>query len=53
VYVNKKPNAPLQPIEREFIKLVLSQAGQQVVLKDGYIPLPAKYVEKVMGKLGL
>lgn len=53
VYVNKKPNQPMQTIEREFLKLVLSQAGQQVVLKDGYIPLPARYVEKVMKKLDL
>lgn len=46
IYVNKKPNEPLAPLEREFIKLVLSKAGQQVVIKDGYIPLPAKVVEK-------
>jgi len=40
--VNKAPNKPLPPLEREFIKLVLSKQGQQVVIKDGYIPLPAK-----------
>jgi phosphate transport system substrate-binding protein len=48
VYVNKQPNQPLQPLEREFIKLVLSQSGQQVVIKDGYIPLPAKVVDKAL-----
>lgn len=48
VYVNKQPNQPLQPLEREFIKLVLSQSGQQVVIKDGYIPLPAKVVAKAL-----
>lgn len=46
VYINKAPNKPLAPLEREFIKLVLSKAGQQVVVKKGYIPLPAKVVEK-------
>ena len=51
VYVNKHPNKPLAPIEREFLKLVLSQQGQQVVVKDGYIPLPASVVEKELGKL--
>ncbi len=51
VYVNKAPNKPLPPLEREFIKLVLSRAGQQVVIKDGYIPLPAKVVEKQLAKL--
>jgi phosphate transport system substrate-binding protein len=48
VYVNKKPNQPLAPLENEFIKMVLSKAGQQVVIKDGYIPLPAKIVEKAL-----
>ncbi|WP_445372014.1 PstS family phosphate ABC transporter substrate-binding protein [Methylomonas sp. HW2-6] len=48
VYVNKKPNEPLAPLEKEFIKMVLSKTGQQVVIKDGYIPLPAKAVEKAL-----
>ncbi len=48
VYVNKKPNTPLAPLEQEFIKMVLSKTGQQSVLKDGYIPLPAKIVEKAL-----
>ena len=46
IYVNKQPNKPLAPLEREFIKLVLSKVGQQVVVKDGYIPLPLKAAEK-------
>ena len=53
VYVNKAPNKPLSPLEAEFVKLVLSQQGQQVVVKDGYIPLPAKVVEKTKKELGL
>jgi phosphate transport system substrate-binding protein len=48
VYVNKKPNNPLAPLEQEFIKMVLSQAGQKVVIKDGYIPLPEKVVAKAL-----
>ncbi len=51
VYVNKKPNQPLPPLENEFMKLVLSKAGQQVVIKDGYIPLPAKIADKVLATL--
>lgn len=51
VYVNKKPNQPLAPLENEFIKMVLSKTGQQVVIKDGYIPLPAKVVDKVIATL--
>jgi phosphate transport system substrate-binding protein len=53
VYVNKAPNKPLAPLEREFIKLVLSKVGQQVVVKDGYIPLPAKVAAKQIEILGL
>ena len=51
IYVNKKPNEPLAPLEGEFIKMVLSKAGQQVVIKDGYIPMPAKVVEKVLNAI--
>ncbi len=51
VYVNKAPNKPLPPLEREFIKMVLSKAGQEVVVKDGYIPVPAKVAERDIAKL--
>lgn len=53
VYVNKKPGHALPPMEREFFKMVMSKSGQEVVVKDGYIPLPAKVVEKQMKSLGL
>jgi phosphate transport system substrate-binding protein len=46
IYVNKHPNKPLPPLEHEFLKMVLSKIGQQVVIKDGYIPLPFKVVQK-------
>ena len=51
VYVNKHPNKPMSPIDKEFFKLVLSQQGQEVVIKDGYIPLPAKVVEKYLSAM--
>jgi phosphate transport system substrate-binding protein len=53
VYVNKAPNKPLSPMEGEFIKSILSQQGQEVVVKDGYVPLPAKVAEKSLKELGL
>ncbi|CAD5375917.1 Phosphate-binding protein PstS [Pseudomonas sp. OF001] len=53
VYVNKAPNKPLSPLDAEFIKLVLSKQGQEVVVKDGYIPLPSKIAEKTLKELGL
>ncbi|WP_010487711.1 phosphate ABC transporter substrate-binding protein PstS family protein [Pseudomonas sp. S9] len=53
VYVNKAPNEPLSPLDAQFLKMVLSKQGQEVVVKDGYIPLPAKVVEKTMKELQL
>ncbi|MGI9282274.1 MAG: PstS family phosphate ABC transporter substrate-binding protein [Endozoicomonas sp.] len=53
VYVNKQPNKKLPPLEAEFLKMVLSQQGQEVVVKDGYIPLPSKVVEKYLSELNL
>ena len=41
VYVNKKPNEPLDKLTQEFLKFVLSREGQEIVVKDGYFPLPA------------
>lgn len=53
VYINKAPNKPLSPMEQEFIKMVMSQQGQEVVVKDGYIPLPAKVAQKTLKALGM
>ncbi|MFC3152814.1 PstS family phosphate ABC transporter substrate-binding protein [Litoribrevibacter euphylliae] len=53
VYVNKAPNKALSPMEAEFLKMVLSKQGQEIVIKDGYIPLPGKVVSQVLNKVGL
>lgn len=51
VYVNKKPDTPLSPLELEFFKLVLSQEGQDVVLKDGYVPLSSSRAKRELARL--
>ncbi len=51
VYVNKKPGKPLDPLILEFVKYILSREGQGVVIKDGYIPLPASIIEKELAKI--
>ena len=51
VYVNKKPAEALFPIEREFIRLILSKEGQQVVYKDGYIPVSADTAARELAKI--
>ena len=40
-YVNQPPGGPLPPLEREFIRMVLSRDGQRIVSRSGYISLPA------------
>ncbi len=51
VYVNKKPDTPLEPLEREFLRLVLSKTGQEVVEKDGYVPLSTKIIERELTRI--
>lgn len=51
VYVNKAPGKPLDPMVKEFMTLVLSKEGQQVVEKDGYVALPAAVAAKELAKL--
>jgi phosphate transport system substrate-binding protein len=42
IYVNKAPGKPMDKLTAEFLRFVLSRDGQEVVVKDGYFPLPAK-----------
>jgi phosphate transport system substrate-binding protein len=51
VYINKEPGKPLDPLVREFLKFVLSKEGQEIVVKDGYLPLPAKVAAEERRKL--
>ena len=51
VYVNKAPNKPLPPLESEFIRMILSKAGQIVVVKDGYIPISSTVAGKELVKI--
>ena len=41
----------LDPLVREYLKYVLSQQGQQTVVKDGFIPLPGRIVQEELAKL--
>ncbi len=44
IYICKDPKKPLSPLVKEFLKLVLSKEGQEIVVKDGFYPLPADVV---------
>ena len=51
IYVNKAPGKPLDPLVREYLKLILSREGQEVVVKDGYLPLAPSVVAEELKKL--
>jgi phosphate transport system substrate-binding protein len=51
LYVNKKPGTMLAPLEREFITLVLSRQGQEIVVKDGYIPVSERVASRELRKI--
>lgn len=51
MYINKHPNRPLDALQLEFVKLILSKQGQQTVERDGYIPLPASIANKALAEL--
>ncbi len=53
LYVNvvKEPNRPLPTLVKEFLKYVLSKEGQEIVIKDGYLPLTAEIVKQQLALL--
>ncbi|MFL6199130.1 MAG: PstS family phosphate ABC transporter substrate-binding protein [Thermoanaerobaculia bacterium] len=51
IYVNKAPNKPLDPLVRELLKFMLSKEGQEIVVKDGYLPIPAKVAQEETAKI--
>ncbi len=51
VYVAKEPNKPLPTLVKEFLKYALSKEGQEIVVKDGYLPLTAAVAAKQLALL--
>ena len=51
VYINKAPGKALDPMTREFVKLVVSKDGQEAVMKDGYYPIPASIAKEELAKV--
>ena len=51
IYVNKKPNESFPPLEREFLRLILSAEGQEIVAKDGYIPVSPEIAARELAKV--
>jgi phosphate transport system substrate-binding protein len=50
--VNRKPGQPVDPKVKEFLRYVLSQEGQQAVVRDGkFLPLTAEVAREQLKKL--
>ncbi len=51
LYVNKAPGKPLPPLVAEFLKYIYSEAGQKIVIKDGYFPLPQTVITRKLSEM--
>jgi len=51
IYVNRKPGQPMDKLTLEFLKFVLSKEGQEVVVKDGYFPMPKAVADEVLAAI--
>jgi len=53
LYVDKSPKSPLPAAAQEFLAFIMSQEGQEAVMKAGFFPLPANQASKGAVALGL
>ena len=51
VYVNNAPGKGLDPLMREFVRFMFTRQGQEVVIKDGYFPVPNSIAKEELGKV--
>lgn len=51
--VNHKPGTNMDPIRREFIRFVFSKEGQELVAKEGSLPVDAKTAAKALKAVGI
>ncbi len=53
VYVNYDKAKKLDPLRAEFIRMIFSKAGQEAVVKDGYVPVTADIARESLDSVGL
>lgn len=53
VAANQHPNDGWNPLEKEFFRMVLAKEGQEVVNRDGYVPLSAAASSRFMSEMNL
>ena len=52
LYVNKDPKGSLPPAAQEFLTFLMSQEGQEAVMKAGFFPLPMNQISRTAVALG-
>jgi phosphate transport system substrate-binding protein len=52
LYVNKDPKGSLPAAAHEFLAFLMSQEGQEAVIKAGFFPLPVNQISKTAVALG-
>ncbi|RMH25164.1 MAG: phosphate ABC transporter substrate-binding protein [Planctomycetota bacterium] len=52
VYINHRPGSTLDPLRREFIRMIYSRQGQEVTIKDGYFPVSAGIAREDLTNIG-
>lgn len=52
-YVRREPGKPIDPFVKEYVRLILSKEGQQIIASqpDGYLPLTARDAARELAKL--
>jgi phosphate transport system substrate-binding protein len=50
VYVNKAPGKGLDPLMKEFVRFMFTREGQEVVIKDGYFPVPNSIAKEELSR---
>lgn len=53
IYLNKKPDEPIDPLRAEFIKYILSKDGQTRAEEGGFYPITNEIRENDLEKLGI
>jgi phosphate transport system substrate-binding protein len=53
LYVNQPKGKAITGLERDFIRVVLSDSGQEVVSKSGFVALPLSHRLQVKAELGV
>ncbi len=53
IYLNRRPGSELEPLRKEFLKLIFSRQGQEVVIKDGFMPISSNIAQADLSRLNI